>query len=126
MDYTTANKILAQINLRRDWTIIWHRINENAMLVEIQGIVDDSGDFPRYEGKKLHTTQFVLDLTTIHGAMDLLNEVMVALVRSAIHEEREFFRVGDEWIAPFHPHTTLGNSNWEHYRGDRGKTLITL
>ncbi len=123
MDYTTANKILAQINLRRDWTIIWHRINETNVLVEIQGIVDDSGDFPLYEGKKIHNTQFNLNLAKIHDAMDLLNAVMVELIRASTHEEREFFRVGATWTAPFHPHTPLGNSNWENVRGVRARVL---
>lgn len=112
MDYTTAHKIMAEIHLRRDWTLVWHRITDELMLVEIKGIVDNSSSYPRYDRKSIHTTEFYIHLRNMHTAMDVLNLVMRKLIDSATHEEREFMRVGPSWTAPFHPHTELGNRNW--------------
>lgn len=112
MDYTTANKIMAEIHLRKDWALVWHRVDANTMFVEITGIVDNSSDYPRYERKSIATTEFVMHLDKLRTAMDLLDLVMTQLLVAARHEEREFLRVGPEWVAPFHPHTPLGQKNW--------------
>jgi hypothetical protein len=112
MDYTTANKIMAEIHLRRDWTLVWHRVTATTMFVEIKGIVDNSSDYPRYERKSIATTEFVMHLDQLRTPMDLIDLIMAQLLVAARHEEREFLRVGPNWVAPFHPHTPLGQRNW--------------
>lgn len=115
MDYSTAHKIMAAIHLRRDWNVTWWRITDTTMFVEITGVVTDSGDYPNYEEKSICHGQFVVDLDTMHTPMDLLNRVMTGLLSLATHEEREFLRVGPNWVAPFHPHTPLGRRNWSKH-----------
>lgn len=112
MDYSTANKIMAEIHLRRDWTIVWWHINDRLMRVEIRGVVDDSGDYPKYAKKSIAHVEFYIDLMSIDTPMDLANLIMSNLIKAATHEEREFFRIGPLWVAPFHPHTTIGQKNW--------------
>lgn len=125
MDYNTANKIMAEIHLQRGWYIVWHRVDDHLMFVEIKGIVDDSGDYPDYKLKSIASTEFYIHLDRLRAAMDLLNVVMAKLIISATHEQREFARVGPNWVAPFHPHTPLGQKNWARYEAARSKLLIS-
>lgn len=125
MDYSTANKIMAEIHLRRDWFIVWHRIEDQLMFVEIKGIVDNSSDYPDYKLKSIANTTFYVHLDRVHTAMDLVNVVMAKLIVAAIHEEREFIRLGPHWVAPFHPHTPLGQKNWTRYEAARTRLLVT-
>lgn len=112
MDYRTADKILREIHLRRDWSLHWFQADSNVALCNIRGWVIDSGDYPRYQKRSLATGQFVVRLDEVHDAAELLRIVMDNLCLMGIHEEREFMRFGPQWLAPFHPHRPDGQTLW--------------
>lgn len=118
MDYTEAAKVMEEVHLRRDWSLHWFPSDDNTMLVEIRGLVDNSSAFPKYEAKSIANGNFIIRLRDITYATELLRIVLDNLIMMAIHEEREFLRYGPNWSAPFHPHTTLGQELWKATQDD--------
>ena len=113
MDYALANKVLQHIHLRKGWKLDWVPGPRNTISVQIQGMVDDSSDYPRYQRKSIAHGRFYVDLNRVPGPAELIRLVLDSLIEMAIHEEREFLRVGPKWVAPFHPHTDRGERNYK-------------
>lgn len=117
MDHLTADKILREIHLRKDWSIQWFpgdglTTGQDTILCQIRGLVTDSSSYPGYEKKSIATAHFVVRLGEVHTPQELLRIVMDNLCLMAIHEEREFTRFGPTWLAPFHPHRPDGQKLW--------------
>jgi hypothetical protein len=117
LDYRTANTILREIHLRKDWSIQWFlgdglTAGQHTILCQIRGLVPDSSSYPLYEKKSIATAHFVVRLDEVHTPQELLRIVMDNVCLMAIHEEREFTRFGPTWLAPFHPHRPDGQKLW--------------
>jgi hypothetical protein len=115
LDYRTADKILRGLHLRKDWSIQWFRgepAGLDTMLCQIRGLVADSSSYPLYGKKSIATGHFVIRLADVQAPEQLLRIVMDNLCLMAIHEEREFMRLGPTWLAPFHPHRPDGQKLW--------------
>jgi hypothetical protein len=121
MDYPTANALLKEIHLRKDWHLTWRRTFANHIMVEIIGAVDDSSGFPDYAIKATAHAMFMVDLDKVGGPLELTRVILDGLVEMAIHEEREFLRLGPKGIAPFHPHTPVGERNYQSVTSYRTK-----
>lgn len=53
------------------------------------------------------------EIDVTHMTPDALAaRVMAFIIEAEIHEAREFFRVGDDMHAPFHPHRVEGAQAW--------------
>lgn len=118
MDYTTADRIMREIHLRKDWSIHWFQgdgltAGQDTMLCTIRGLVDDSSSYPKYDRKSIATGNFVVRLSDVEAPADLVRIVLDNLIIMAMHEEREFLRLGPAWTAPFHPHTPQGKRLWD-------------
>jgi hypothetical protein len=112
MDYAAAEKVMRAIHLRNDWSIQWFPGGQDTMLCQIRGLVADSSSYPLYGKKSIASGHFVVRLAEVQAPEELLRIVIDNLCLMAIHEEREFMRLGPTWLAPFHPHRPEGQRLW--------------
>jgi hypothetical protein len=88
------------------------------MLIQVWVKVQDSSkryapDYLRtIEGELIKYVRFAHCQTPLDLYREVFESVIMDLER---HEAREFFRVGDDYSAPFHPHTTEGKINHDQY-----------
>lgn len=123
MRYRTAEDLLRQIHYKPEYELTWHqpwsRDGRNLIEVQIEAVLPNSSDYPRYERKSIAGGRFQIDLSEIAegDSVTFLRIVLNNLINWETHEAREFFRFGPGWIAPFHPHKTSGNELWADTNG---------
>lgn len=58
-------------------------------------------------------TSFGFDPSELSGAAELQERFFTFLIALDVHDDREFFRVGPNMDAPFHPHNVARNDDFE-------------
>lgn len=69
----------------------------------------------RYEVPKLLESEVTFDVSRLAEG-EVLYRLLLMAAELDSHENREFLRVRDEngnWMAPFHPHTGIGEASFE-------------
>lgn len=95
-----------------------HPHDPYTVLVKTRLISVDSSDWKN--GYKAPIDQAVVNTLDVSGYGsddDLVAGIIALFMGYELHEWREFARipVGDEYVAPFHPHTPEGMANgWRH------------
>ena len=59
----------------------------------------------------------LMDISSVDADEELYAQVLAFALEVFTHEAREFFRVGDDMQAPFHPHRPEGEAAWERTTG---------
>jgi len=129
LNYSTADRLLREVHYkpeynltwRRSWGVSWDRqgTRDSIIEVEIEAFLPNSSDYPNYLRKSYAGGRFQIDLDRI-GEKDhetFYRIVLNNLIAWETHEAREFFRVGSQYIAPFHPHRPDGEGLWVRTAG---------
>lgn len=66
-----------------------------------------------YPEMKHMRTAFGCDPSEISGEQELQELFFAFLIALDVHDDREFFRVGPDMDAPFHPHNVARNDDFE-------------
>lgn len=125
MRHTDAERVLGQVHLRKGWRLHSIPASDDLILVSIQGDVQDSRDYPKYDNKTRAITNFIVIPSRYDTETDLLWYILGKLIGMAIHEEREFLRYGPNWDAPFHPHHDDSDQLYKDRLGDAASILTS-
>jgi metal-sulfur cluster biosynthetic enzyme len=118
MEATQVTEVISKIHFMPTWE--FDSMTMDADLVMVRAVWDtvnsdqDQARLGYPQGVSLERALMVhpQDYATEN---DLHAALITWLIEIMIHESREFFRVGDEMAAPFHPHRYEGESLWSQY-----------
>lgn len=84
---------------------------EGAVRVTMHYTATDSNKYPDYPDRLETYVRYPLFVGDVDH-VELYRRIVKKLIEHHEHEAREFFRVGADWDAPFHPHTIAGTHLW--------------
>lgn len=81
----------------------------------LRAVVQDSDrrHAPNYPYPIRTSSESFVDVSPTTTEQDLYKSVLDFLINQEIHEAREFFKVGRDYYAPFHPHTSDGEDRYK-------------
>ncbi|MFC4463983.1 hypothetical protein ACFPH6_05295 [Streptomyces xiangluensis] len=123
MEAQQAADLINQISFRPGWEIRADVMVEGVPYVIVQALVetvnsDREQALKGYPERILLAPAAIIDADEYVIADDLYAAMMQWIIDVEIHECREFFRVGPDKDAPFHPHRSEGQSAWEKIMRD--------
>ncbi|BCL28529.1 hypothetical protein ACFFS2_30675 [Streptomyces aurantiacus] len=114
--------LINQVSFRPGWEFRAHVMAEGTPLVIVQALVETVNS-DRDQALQGYPEEILLAPSVIADAGDFMNpdDLYAALlqwiIELEIHECREFFRVGPDKDAPFHPHRRDGQRAWDEMTG---------
>lgn len=115
--------LINQISFRPGWEFRAHVMVEGVPFVIVQALIETVNS-DRDQALRGYPQKILLAPTVIIDAEDFViaDDVYAAMIQwiidLEIHECREFFRVGPDKQAPFHPHRSEGQSAWGQIAAD--------
>ncbi|MEV7393934.1 hypothetical protein [Streptomyces sp. NPDC091215] len=117
MEAQQAADLINQISFRPGWEFQAHAMADGAPFVIIQAFVetvnsDRDQALIGYPEQILLMPQALINADEYVADDDLYAAMFEWIIDLEIHECREFFRVGPDKDAPFHPHREQGERAW--------------
>ncbi|UIX34313.1 MULTISPECIES: hypothetical protein [unclassified Streptomyces] len=118
MEAQQVADLINQVSFRPGWEFRADVMADGAPLVIVQALVetvnsDRDQALRGYPEKILLVPEAIIDAAEYVIADDLYTAIFQWIIDLEIHECREFFRVGPDKDAPFHPHRPEGQSAWD-------------
>ena len=134
MKYEDAVKCVEDIKYKPGWKFF---VADNSMFIDTYGgnsiivcmeySAPDSSDYPEYKRNVKVHTQAIIPLYDDLTEMEFHHIVISKAIATAdAHEAREFYRVGSDAKAPFHPHTNDGILLWNAHGRESRKPVFGL
>lgn len=119
MNELRAAALIEKISYRPGWKISAHVPLEGVPFVLVTATLTTPNSnrdnalkgYP--ETLTLSAPDLIIDAGRYETPEALYRRIFDWIMGLEIHEAREFFRVGDDMRAPFHPHRADGNDAWE-------------
>lgn len=122
MDAQRAAELINKISYRPGWKIEAHYLS-GLPFVLVQAYVDTVNS-DRDQALKGYPQKIVLGPDTVIDAdlygtpEEIYRRILDWIIGLEVHEAREFFRVGPDMHAPFHPHREECERAWERTARD--------
>ncbi|MEU6573599.1 hypothetical protein [Streptomyces sp. NPDC046805] len=118
MEAQQAADLINQVSFRPGWEIQAELMAEGTPFVIIQASVETVNSnrdqaLSGYPEKILLASTAIISADEYVIADDLYAAMIQWFIDLEIHECREFFRVGPDKAAPFHPHRPEGQRAWD-------------
>jgi len=111
-------RLVEKVTYKRGWTV-YAFASDSAFLGDpysltlvLEAVVENSSR-ARYGQPVRAGDVKLVNTRNLETEEDALNEILNFIIEQEVHEAREFFKVGADYRAPFHPHTEEGKKNYE-------------
>lgn len=88
---------------------------DGAVMLSCEAVVADSSRYqaPGYRSPIIASSRSTVNVGACSDETEVYAKVLKFLIEMEIHESREFFKVGNDYEPPFHPHTYEGKRNFQ-------------
>lgn len=130
MNATEAVRLINEnVSYKAGWDVSAYTFGDpgvsNRVYVSVRATLPDSDrrHAPNYVYPITSAAAGHIDVSPATTEQSLYKMVLELLIEQEIHEAREFFKVGRDFYAPFHPHTNDGKARWDGEQLDMPKAI---
>lgn len=115
LDLTTAKHLADRVSYKPSWSFMSLETWDGNLDFWVSYVAQNSNseNAPDYSGKTRNTLRFAIDLSEVKTELDLYGAILDCIRKCEDHETTEFFKVGPDYDAIFHPHEKRGQLNWK-------------